>query len=320
MSIKKIKEALEKNKSFLITSHIHLEGDSIGSQLALYRLLKKLGKRVFILDEDKPSRQYGFLPCIDKINTKLSRKADYDVAIVLDCPVLERAGRVAEFLDRRKTLINIDHHISNRYFGDINWVDDKASSCGEMIYELFRALKQPVEKDTALLLYVAILTDTGSFGYENTSAGTHSIVKELIESGVCPVSVHNRIYETKSFSEIKLLQQALSTLKKVQGGRITYLCITKKMLRDSGCDPVATEGFINYPRSIEGSKVALLFLEAPDEPNKIQVGFRSKGEVDVNKLASHFNGGGHHNAAGCVIKGGLKQAMNRVLKVAKTNI
>jgi len=320
MSIKKIKDAIEKNKKFLITSHINLEGDAIGCQLAMYSLIKSFGKKATILDEDHPPSLYNFIPNIKKINTDLSKKPSYDVAIVLDCPTIERTGNVENFIDKNKTIINIDHHVSNRYYGDINWVDHKASSCGQMVYELFRAFGKTVKKEVAIALYVAILTDTGSFGYENTAASTHLVAKELIEKGIKPVDIHNLIYESKSFSEIKLLQDALSTLKLVHDGRIVYLYVTRKMLLDAGCEPRVTEGFINYARSIQGPKVSMLFSEDPYEENTVQVGFRAKGEANVDELAAHFGGGGHKNAAGCILKGSLNQVINKVLKVIKAKI
>ena len=316
MNIKKLKEAIRKHKSFLITSHINAEGDSIGSQLAMHALLKALGKKSFILNECKPLKQYKFLPYINKIGTNLKKADSYDAVIVLDCPVLSRTGEVTKVLDSRKPIINIDHHISNSYFGDINWVDADASSCGEMMYNLYHAFKEKISRNVALLLYAAISTDTGSFGYENTKARTHLIVNELIKKGLKPVKIYSRIYETKSLSEIKLLQRALATLKQTHGGKVAHLYVSKKMLLISGCNPGATEGFINYPRSIEDVELAVLFLENPYKAKHIQVSFRSKGKISVNKLAARFGGGGHKNAAGCVIKGTLNQAIEKVLKIA----
>ena len=317
MKINKIKELIRKNKSFLITSHINPEGDAIGSQLAMYTLLLSLGKKAFVLGSDRPAKLYSFLPYVEKINTDLNNPPKWDVNVVLDCPVIERTGRVARLLHNDKPTINIDHHVSNTYFGDANWVNYKASSCGEMVYQLFHAFGRPIERETALLLYVAMLTDTGSFGYESTSAKTHLIVAELLEKGIRPVTIHNRIYESKSPKELKLLQKALGSLKIIHKGKIAYLYVTQKMLKEVSCGPGVTEGFINYPRSIVGVKVALLFLQGSQDSRKIQVSFRGKGEIDVNALASAFDGGGHRNAAGCVIRGTMKEAITKVLKVAK---
>jgi len=320
MSIESIQTIINENKSFLITSHVGLEGDSIGSQIAFYRLLCQMGKKAFILDADTPSKQYKFLPYIKEINTSLDKKFEYDTIVVIDCPVLERAGSVVKQFNDQKVLVNIDHHISNSYFGDINWVNPKASSCGEMIYNLFCLFKQPITKEVATLLYVAIMTDTGSFGYENTDANTHLIAMKLIERGLKPVDIHKRIYENKTFSEIRLLEKALSTLKKTHGEKITYLYVSKKMMLDTKCNMGVTEGFVNYARSIEGAKVSLLFVENPEESNRIHISLRSKGEYDVNKLASYFNGGGHRNAAGCVVEGNLKEVIDKVIDTLKKKI
>ena len=317
MSLQKVKEIIQKNKSFLITSHINLEGDSIGSQLALYALLKALGKEAYIIDEDAPAELYSFLPMIDKINTDLGNIPKCDVTMIIDCPVIKRSGEVARLIDKKSPLCNIDHHVSNTNFGDINWVDPMASSGAELVYRLFKAFNQPIDRDTALVIYVAILTDTGSFGYENTNADTHKIVAELLETGIRPLDVRNRIYENRSLKEFKLLEKILSTLKSTESGKVSYLCVTKKMLSECGCEPGVTEGFINYPRSVRGTEIAILFLENPYEKNKIQISLRSKGKADVNKLAARFGGGGHHNASGCVMDGKIQDVIKKVLAAAE---
>ncbi len=317
MSLQKVKELIQKNKSFLITSHINLEGDSIGSQLALYMLLKALGKDPYILDADAPSELYNFLPMIDRISTDLDNIPKHDVTMIIDCPVIERAGEAGRIIDRKKPLCNIDHHVSNANFGDINWVDPEASSGAELVYRLFKAFNQPIDRDAALVIYVAILTDTGSFGYENTNADTHKIVAELLETGIRPLDVRNSIYESRSLKEFKLLEKILSTLKSTENGKVSYLSVTKKMLSDCGCEPSATEGFISYPRSVMGTEIAILFLENPYEKSKIQISFRSKGTADVNALASRFGGGGHHNASGCVMDGKMQDVIKKVLAAAE---
>jgi phosphoesterase RecJ-like protein len=310
--VEKVIEAIRRYNKFLITSHVNMEGDSLGSQLAMRELLKSLGKTCFMLDNDPVPKHYNFLVGVEDISNDVTKRPDFDAALVLDCPTLKRVGRVTEVIGR-KPIINIDHHISNEKFGQVNWVDASASSAGEMVFRLFKAMVRPLTKEAALCLYVAILTDTGSFNYENTSSVTHEIVGELLGYGLEPAQVSEQVYEQRTLEDIKLLGMALATLRVNKAGDAAYIAVTKKMLDEAGVEPSKTEGFVNYPRSIDKVKVAMLFREDKKGGPKINVSFRSKGEVDVNKIASAFGGGGHIKAAGCVIEGTLTEAEKRVL-------
>ena len=315
--MKEVIAAIKKHKRFLITAHINLEGDSLGSQLAMKELLSAMGKSAYILDNDPVPAHYMFLPKADEVSTDLLTAEDFDVAVVVDCPTLKRAGLVAEVIKKKaKLVINIDHHVSNENFGDINWVDPHASSAGEMIYRLYKETGVKLIKETALSLYIAILTDTGSFNYENTSGATHKIAGELLGYGLDPALVSESVYERRSLEDIKLLALVLDTLKVNKDGTVAYMEVTKDMLEKTGADLAKSEGLINYARSIDKVKVAVLFKEDLKDSNKINISFRSKGDgivVDVNKIASLFGGGGHTRAAGCVITGSLEEAKKKVL-------
>jgi len=311
--MKRVIEAIKKYNSFLITAHVNLEGDSLGSQLAMKRLIEAMGKRAFILDSDKVPEHYEFLPGADEVLNDVEKKRDFDAAIVLDCPTLKRTGRVKDIIYKKKPIINIDHHISNEMFGDANWVDARASSAGEMVYKLFKETGKKITKETALSLYIAILTDTGSFNYDNTSSVTHEIAGELLGYGLEPASVSERVYERRSVEDIKLLGLVLSTIKVNKTGEIAYLEATCDMLKKTGADMAKSEGFINFARSIDNVKVAVLFKEDPKEKGKISISFRSKGEADVNSIASFFGGGGHVKASGCTIEGKLEDVRKVVL-------
>jgi phosphoesterase RecJ-like protein len=302
----------------LITAHVNLEGDSIGSQLAMKELMIGLGKEVLILDDDTVPDHYRFLPKADEISNDLESKFEFDVAIVLDCPTLKRTGRVADIIKaRNKPVVNIDHHISNESFGCVNWVDSNASSAGEMVFKLFKEMDVPLTKEGALCLYIAILTDTGSFNYDNTSRITHEIAGELLGYGLEPALVSETVYERRSLSDIKLLGLVLSTITMSPSGEIAYLEITKDMLRKTGADITKSEGMINYPRSIDKVKIAILFKDDLKSQGMINISFRSKGDVDVNKIASSFGGGGHAKAAGCCVKGNLAEVKRMVLAKAE---
>lgn len=314
----KVIEALKKNKKFLISAHVNLEGDSIGSQLAMQELLEAMGKEALILDDDSVPEHYRFLPKAGEISNDLGTKFEFDAAIVLDCPTLKRTGRVADIIKAgNKPVVNIDHHISNESFGNVNWVDSNASSAGEMVFKLFKEMDVALTKESALCLYIAILTDTGSFNYDNTSRITHEIAGELLGYGLEPAAVSETVYERRSLSDIKLLGLVLATTTINKSGDIAYLEITKDMLRNTGADIAKSEGIINYPRSIDKVKIAILFKDDLKNQGMINVSFRSKGDVDVNKIASAFGGGGHAKAAGCCVKGSLAEAKRLVLAKAE---
>jgi len=315
-----IVEAIEKYNKYLIVSHVNPEGDSLGSQFALKALLDKLGKKSLIANESEPAQLYDFLDIRDEIIADITRKIDYEAIIALDCPVIKRVGRIKKFFKKDKVLINIDHHISNSNFGDINWVEPYTSSCGEMVYELYKAFNVPIDYKSALLLYVAIITDTGSFAYENTSSRTHAIAAELIDRGLKPNLIYQKLYENRTAAELKLLKDALSTIKLAKDKKIAYMYVTKSMLERYGLDLDVTEGFVNYARSINGAKVAIIFLQNPQDKKRIGISFRSKGDADVDKLASLFGGGGHKNASGCIVNGELKDVIKKVVDTVSRNI
>ena len=311
--MKEIVSEINKHKKFIITAHINLEGDSLGSQLAMKELIKGLGKEALIVDSDAVPGQYKFLPNTSEISNKIDKKIDFDAILVLDCPNLKRIGRVNDLITKDKVIINIDHHISNEKFGTVNWVDPSASSAGEMVYKLFGAMNVPLTKEAALSLYIAILTDTGSFNYENTSGVTHKIAGELLGYGLDPASVSESIYDRRSVSDIKFLALVLSTIKINKEGDVAYLEITKDMLKKTGSNISTSEGFVNYARSIDKVKVAMIFKEDLSMPGKVSVSFRSKGGVDVNKIAANFGGGGHKNAAGCSLNMALNKAIRTII-------
>jgi phosphoesterase RecJ-like protein len=311
--MEKIARAIRENNSFLITAHINPEGDSLGSQLAMKELLDGLGKKSFIYDNDAVPAHLAFLPKAGLVKNSITAKDEFDMALVLDCPNLKRIGKVADAL-KGKRVINIDHHISNEKFGDLNWVDPNASSAGEMVYRLFREMEQPLTKEAALNLYIAILTDTGSFNYDNTSKATHEIAGELLGYGLDPAAVAQNVYERKDMADLKLLGHVLSTIKIDKTGDIAYMELTAKMLEETGADISKSEGLVNYARSVDKIMVAILFREDPKYPGKIHISFRSKGDADVNEIASSFGGGGHKKASGCVVEGTLADVEKKVLE------
>ncbi len=306
-------QAIKKHKRFLVAAHVNPEGDSLCSQLAMKELLHILGKTAFIVNHDHVPEHYKFLPKADEISTDLKKKLDFDAVLILDCPTLKRIGAVKGLIPAGTPVINIDHHISSEKFGDVNWVDPNASSTGEMVYRIYKEMEIPLTREIALCLYIAILTDTGNFNYDNTSRLTHEIAGELLGYGLEPAAVSESVYEQRTMEDIRFLGMVLSTLKVNKAGDVAYLEITRQMIKDTGADMAKAEGFINYARSIVGVKIAMVFKEDLKDENRINVSFRSKGNIDVNGIAAHFGGGGHTKASGCSLAGNLAEVEARVL-------
>lgn len=307
-------KAVREFKRFLITSHVNLEGDSLGSQLAMANLLKSLGKEFVIFDHDRVPSHYQFLPNVNRVRNDINRQEKkFDAAIVLDCPNLNRTGKVKEAVKKVGYIINIDHHISNENFGNINWVEKDVSSVGEMIHALYKKIGSPLTKEAALYLYIAILTDTGSFNYSNTSSATHEIVSELLGFGIAPGDISESIYQNKPLGDVKLLGKAISSLKVVFGGKVAYMVIRSNLLKATKTGPASCENFVNVARSVKGVEVAVFFREDMKQKNFFHASFRSNRDADVNKIAGYFGGGGHKKASGCAIKGSLGKVKKMVL-------
>ncbi len=312
--MKKIIDIINKYDKFLITSHIDPDGDALGSQLALARLLEKKGKLVDIVNTGTVPDNYNFLPGAEKVKSELKR--DFEVAIFVDSPEISRSGKTVELIDfKNKTIVNIDHHISNTNFGDVNWIEPDSSSCGEMVYKLFKELNEKLDRETALNLYTAILVDTGSFRYSNTNAQTHKIAAELLNYGIRGDEIYEKVYKINSAGEVKLLGLALSQICLTDDDKICWIKITGQMLKALKVELKKTDEFMNFARSIVGVEVAILFRESGKD--EVKVSFRSNGKADVNRLAQFFGGGGHRAASGCRIKGSMEEAEKKVIARTK---
>jgi len=315
-NMKQVIEALKTKNNFLITAHVNPEGDSIGSQIAMYSLLASLKKRTVIVNNDAVPVNLHFLSGSEYFFQNKPDGFFPETVIILDCPVKERAGHAAKYLGESDAVINIDHHVSNEFFGDINWVEPSASSVGEMIFDLFNQMSIKLTQSAIEAIYTAIVTDTGMFNYNNTTSRTHEIVGELISLGIDPKKMHEKIFENRSVSDIRVLGKTLNTLKTETDGKIAYICLTQEMYAEEGVRSVTTDEFINFPRSIKDAEIAIFFKENSAIKN-INVSFRSKGKVDVNLLAAVFGGGGHAQAAGCTLNCTLSEAKEKVLKEAE---
>ncbi|MFH1098153.1 MAG: bifunctional oligoribonuclease/PAP phosphatase NrnA [Candidatus Desantisbacteria bacterium] len=308
-----IKNILEKEERFLITSHIRPDGDSIGTQLALGIMLHGMGKKVTILNEDTVPKCYSFLPHSDWIKSSLNNGNQFDAAIILDCSEWERLGKIAPIAQTADVIINIDHHADSHGLGKYNYIDPSAAAVAEQAYHLFKHMKQPLTYELALCLYTGILTDTGSFKHGNTTVASHHIVSEFLKMGVKPDFVYRNIHERNSFPAMLLQGMLLSSLQLSNDGHVAWTSITKEMLKKVGYSvEFEPESVLSMMRSIEGIDVALLFRDLGED--KIKVNFRSRSGVDVWQIAQRFDGGGHKQAAGCVITGNLEMVQEMVLQ------
>jgi phosphoesterase RecJ-like protein len=308
-TIQKINDAIAAATSFLITTHESPDGDAVGSSLALANYLKALGKDVTVHICDPVPDLYTFLP-LSHIVTQTIPDRQYDLCFVLDIGEFRRSGKAMAECRSIGAFVNIDHHLSCEEFGRYNLIDSTASATGTLIYRIIKAAGHPISFDIALCIYTAVITDTGSFRYSNSNPEAFAVAGEMIAAGVNAWDVAEKLYESQPRKRLELLAQVLPTLAFSSRGDVASLTVTLDMYDKTGTGPELTDGFINYPRSVSGVEVSLLFREI--KPGSWKIGFRSKGKVDVAALAAAFGGGGHHNAAGCNLDGELAEVKELV--------
>lgn len=315
--LRRISALIGRHRTFLITAHERLDGDALGSELALCWMLSGLGKEAVIYNQDPTPENYRFLPGSDRIVRELPPLGPFEVAVVLDCSELERVGRESERIRTIPNLINIDHHVSNGEFCDARLIDPQASSTGELIFRLVRDMNAAVSAEMATCLYTAILTDTGGFRYGNTRRGTLLTAADLVGAGARPQWISENVYEADSPARLRLLSAVLPTLALEEGGRVGSLVVMQEALAGAGALTEHTEGFVDLPRSIRGVEISILYAELPGGNFKLSL--RSKGNVDVERVARVFGGGGHTNAAGCRAEGELSEIRRRVIEAIRTS-
>ena len=299
--IEAIRDEIFRRRRFLITSHARPDGDSIGSQLAMAYALDALGKQVRIVNADAAPDHYQEFPGMDRIEIAASvDRPDVDAVIVMECSDLRRTGVTgleAEFL------INIDHHAGNALYGTINWHDESAAACGEMVFSVIQALGVTMTEEIATHIYLAILTDTGSFHHSNITPRTFDICRQCVEAGVTPAVMARRVFDSNSFGKLKLIGALLDDMELADEGRLAVLHLDDEMLAATGSTHNDTEGLINLPLTAREIQ-AVVFFKATDTGD-VRVSMRSKYDVDVRKVANEFGGGGHKNAAGFTVSGSL---------------
>lgn len=311
----RIIELIAQYRTFLITSHVRLDGDALGSELALCDTLRGLGKEALIYNQDQTPENYRFLPGAGRIVQNLRDPGHYDVVFVLDCSDLGRIGAPAAAIGRMPRIINVDHHVSNGGFCDVLYIDREASSTGELIYRLIRQLATPITKDVANNLYAAIMTDTGGFCYRNTKKETLHAAAHLVEYGADPQWLSENIYDNGPLERIRLLTRTLETLTLDLEGKVGSMVVSRASLAATGAQSEHIEGFVDILRTIREVSVSILYLEL--EENYYKLSFRSKGQTNVEPVARRFGGGGHTNAAACQISGPLADVQRQVVEALR---
>jgi phosphoesterase RecJ-like protein len=299
--------------SFLVLTHYRPDGDAVGSQLALVLLLKGLGKTVEAWNDDEVPAKFRFLPHSDVITRPPAEAKDFDVVVAIDTSTWQRVGTAAQRIRNKKHFVNIDHHVSNEKFADINWIVPEAPAAGQIAFDFIKRAGFKLTHEIATCLFAAISTDTGSFSYANTTAESLRVAAELVEAGLNVGEICRHVYESYPYARLMLLQKALAQLQLADRKRVAYTWVTTEMFEESGAKREDTEGLIDYARAIEGVVVAVLFEETL-EAGKIRISLRSKhAKIDVNSVARHFGGGGHREAAGARITGEPHDIERRVL-------
>jgi bifunctional oligoribonuclease and PAP phosphatase NrnA len=311
--IRVVLNAIERGNRFLVAAHARPDGDAIGSILACGMMLQQLGKRADMVSCDRVPVLYQNLPCVDSIRVTDCIDGEYDAVILLECDGTERTG--LRGLEGRFT-INIDHHFSGKNFADINWIENDACAVAAMVYELAQLAGVRVTREMATCLYTAVLTDTGTFCYAGTDAHTFEVAADLVRHGADPVSIAQHIYFSNPASKMRLLGSALHNLHRE--GRLAWMWITYDDLLHTAAAEEDCEGLVNYAIGIAGVDVAVFLRELKD--HRIRLSLRSKGEINVARIAESFGGGGHSHASGCTVDGPLPVAAERILSQLRESI
>ena len=306
---KRLEELIVGSNTFFLAGHLNPDGDTIGSMLAIASVLKRLGKKVRLFSQDPVPENLRFLPHVKGIRSSLP-KSRFDAAILLECSTPTRGGNLEPVLKRCNRVVNIDHHKTSEFYGDINIVEPHSSSTAEIVYRLFYNMNVNVSRREATCLYTGIVTDTGRFHFPATSPRTLEIASRLLETGFKFSRINDLLYATKACEALKILGRALDSLELKAGGKLAVLTLKHADFKEFDARSEHSENVINFGMMPPGVKAAVMFRE---EAERISVTFRSRGHLDVSAVAKAFGGGGHRNASGCRMKASLPEARTKVL-------
>jgi len=308
--LSQVVELIEAKRLFGITSHIRPDGDSLGSSLGLYWLLRALDKEVEVIMRDPVPHAYQLLPGAGEVRVTRAVDRPYHAVFVIECSDITRPGLIDL---EKQVVVNIDHHSTTALFGTINWIDSTASAVGEMIYNLCKATGVRVTKEIAECVYTALITDTGSFHYSNTTERTFKVASELVRTGVKPAKTAEAVFASYPWSRIQLMGEVLSTARRNDAGNVACLRQTLEMQKKTGAADEDADGFVNYPLTVGEVEAVALLKECA--PGVYRTSLRSKGDVNVARVAEIFGGGGHRNAAGCTLKGPWEEVETKIMEL-----
>ena len=310
--LSQVVELIENKQNFAITTHIKPDGDGVGSSLGLCWLLRSLGKSAEVVVRGDIPLAYRSLPGAGDIRDIEMVDKTYDAIFVIECSDLQRPGIVG--LDEQFT-VNIDHHATSEHFGTVNWIDSTASAVGEMIYNLVKAIGGRVTREIAECVYMALVTDTGSFHFSNTTERTLKVASELIKAGAKPAEISEAVYNNYPWSRIELMRQVMSTVKRDESGKVASLRQTLKMREEAGAVDGDNNGFVNIPLAARDILACVYMREIGE--NAYRVSLRSKGDINVAKVAERWGGGGHRNAAGLRIEGDWNEKEEELVEAVR---
>jgi len=293
---------IKRGQKFIIASHSRPDGDAIGSAMSMALALRELGKAATVVTDGIPPLFLQPFPGVDTIQITPEVTDTFDAALIMECSEVARTGVAG--LDR-SPLINIDHHPGNTGYGAVNWVDESASACGEMAFTLIEALGITLTKDIATHVYLAILTDTGSFHFSHLTPRTYEIARRCVEAGADPQWIARTHYDSNSLARVRIFGAVLNSMVIVDSGRVALLSITRQTMADLQGTSDDLEGLINFPLTVKDIEAVAFFKEVGDQDWRVSL--RSKGNVDTGVIARAHGGGGHTNAAGCAAKGPLEE-------------
>lgn len=313
MECLQLNDIIKSSKNILIISHLNPDGDTLGSLCAMSEMIKNnFHKDCELLCVSKIPKTYEFIPSVSKIKTldKIDTSREYDLVINVDVAAIDRIGEAKILFDRGKFTVNIDHHKTNKGYADLNIIKPQASSTGELLCEIFKKLNWKISTETAICLYTAILTDTGSFRFDNTSADALKTAADMVTAGANPAEIYKKVYETSSKNHVLFQAYCVSKADFVDEDKIAYTTVYKKDIEKFNAPDDCTEGLTEKLRSIVTTRVAFVVREINTAASKVSM--RSKS-ADVAEICGVFGGGGHKFAAGCVIKGTVKDTVKKIL-------
>ena len=308
MTLQEIARQLKTVKNAAIFCHMRPDGDTLGAAAGLAAMLRALGARAEVVCESDVPAKFAFMPALCAVGKKPSAAAE--VYIAVDCSDERRLGALAdEFIQAKKPKYNIDHHISNTRYGDYFFVDERAATC-EIMTELSQYFTTSLDARTANYLLLGLSSDTGNFAHKNVTESTFLAAAKLVSRGADINKIQYNMFKKQSRGRALLFARTMACMRYFEDGKIAFICVTRAQLSDCGALAEETEGFIDFPLSVDGVEVAVCLLETADERFKISL--RSKGKADVNAVAAVYGGGGHILASGCMLSGCMEEVIDKL--------